>query len=194
VVFFLNNNTCSVRTTSLIFLFTTVFLHTALHGQTARRHILDDRIDSLQSLITKAPPDTGKVNLYLELLGNYYLRYKMRGFHTADSLAFFQTSGTARLLSKNLQYAYGEGTCLLKEAKMQGTLRNTPARDENLKQAFSIFNTAHNVKGLAYAFLSRSDLQPADVPLKIKYCDTAVQLARQCRDLKLEAFALKSRH
>jgi hypothetical protein len=102
-----------VRTTSLMIFFVTVLLHPALHGQTAHRHVLDDRIDSLQKLILKARPDTTKVDLYLELMNNYYERYKLRGGHVADSLAIFQTAELGQILSKKLHYDYGEGSCLL---------------------------------------------------------------------------------
>ncbi len=127
----------------IVIFFVAILCQPALYGQTAIRHVLDDRIDSLRKLITKAPSDTSKVELYMQQMNNYYDRYRLRGLHAADSLAFFQTLEAGRLLSKKLHYAYGEGTCMLKEAKMQGMLRNLPARDERLQQAFSVFRTAH---------------------------------------------------
>ncbi len=49
-------------------------------------------------------------------------------------------------------------------------------------------------KGLAYAYIDKSAYHTAsDKPTKIKLLDTAVQLARQCRDPKLEALSLRCR-
>ncbi len=75
----------------IIIFFVVILLHPVLHGQTTARHVLDDRIDSLQRLITKAAPDTARVDLYLELITGYMDRFKLRGRHSGDSIAIIET-------------------------------------------------------------------------------------------------------
>jgi two-component system, sensor histidine kinase PdtaS len=180
-----------VRTKSFIIICVAILFFSALHGQTAHRHVLDDRIDSLQRIISKAPPDSSKVDLYLELANNYIERFWLHGNPSADSLACFQSLAICQSLSQKLHYVYGEGTCLLRAAKMYWSLKNLPACAERLQQAFILFRDAHHEKGLAYYYICKSTFYTAaDQPTKIKFCDTALQLAIRCRDPKMEAKAL----
>lgn len=101
-------------------LFITVLLCSLLSRQLAAQHVLDDRIDSLQKLIKKAAPDTGKVTLYMELTGNYLYRYLLMGNQPADSLAFFQTTTACQQLTGELNYVYGMGTASFRKPGCTG--------------------------------------------------------------------------
>jgi two-component system, sensor histidine kinase PdtaS len=172
----------------------TVFLTPIFTVQLNAQHILDHRIDSLQKLIAKAPPDTSKVHLYLALTYNNILRYGYRGHKPSDSLATFQTTAACQLLSKKIHYAYGIGSSILLEAKFYAILQHLPLRNERLQQAFFVFRAANDKAGLAAAYMYKADIHPSTdtTPTKIKTYDTAVQLARDAGDPKREILALKA--
>jgi hypothetical protein len=62
----------------------------AFSGPLTAQSTLDKEIDSLQTAIAKAAPDTAKINLHLAIIPKLYSRYLLNGNASADSLAFFQ--------------------------------------------------------------------------------------------------------
>ncbi|HEX6426323.1 MAG TPA: hypothetical protein VF008_01505, partial [Niastella sp.] len=181
-----------MRTKLYITLCLAVLLLPAFSMQLSAQHVFDDRIDSLQKLITKAPADTGKVGLYLELIDNYYNRYLKRGRKSSDSLAFLQTCEACSGLSQKLNYAYGQGISYCYESRFYYNQKNLPKHNERLQQAFSVLRAANNKAGLAQLYRFKAIYHPlSDATPKLNLFDTALQMAREAGDRKYEAILLK---
>jgi len=162
-------------------------------GRLQAQHILDFQIDSLQKLAAKAPPDTGKVNIYLELARNYYTRYALQGSQPADSLAFVNTTQVCRSLSEKLHYVNGIGHGLLWESYFSHFLKNESKRDERLQQAFAVFRASANKAGESKAYFVQAEMRPVSdtSTQRLNLYDTAVKLARKAGDAVKEVNALK---
>ncbi len=131
--------------------------------------------------------------MYQGLLLHYSRRYGIRKV-SADSLAFFQTADACKGLSRRLNYAYGEGSAILEEARFYGRLRNLAVSQERYQQALVIFEAGKSKKGLAAAYIYKSFLirhVTDSFPAKLHYLQTARQLAGEAGDARTEAQSLR---
>jgi two-component sensor histidine kinase len=167
----------------LYLLFATISL-SALPELLIAQNGLDVRIDSLQRTAREAAHDTTKIRLYLALLPEIMIRYRLFGSTTEDSVLYFRTLEACRQQSRKLNNNYGLGCALLWEASFNNERARLSSRDELVKQAFSIFRTTNNKAGLAIAYYFKADYTSVtDNPsLKLHLYDTAIQYAKASGD------------
>lgn len=184
-----------MRTRLYITSYLAVFALLIFNGQLRAQSQLDKEIDSLQRSIAQAAPDTGKISLYLAILPKYHLRYALFGNATSDSLAFVRGIEDCRTLSTKLNFIFGRGTTYVLESYFNYFLGHIPKRDTLLAQAFSIFHSANDKKGLANAWFYKAEMWVGFTTdsAKIVAYDSAIQYARESGDLKKEAQASKGR-
>jgi two-component sensor histidine kinase len=166
----------------------------AFSGPLTAQSTLDKEIDSLQTAIAKAAPDTAKINLHLAIIPKLYSRYLLNGNASADSLAFFQVINDCRSLSIQLRDAFAHGSSYIWSSYFHNLLGDHSKRDTLLSQAFSILRLANEKRGLASAYYFKAEMRAGistDSARLIAY-DSSTILAREAGDHKRQAQALRA--